>query len=105
MGSYVCSHGARIAVRTMSSMITPPAAPSGLRRTNRPRLVHAPGGAGRTLTIGTSTRASIGLAAIPDTRIEHAVEHVDQEVGEDHDDGDEHHQRLHDRIVPPQDGL
>src|SRR5690349_1897271 len=85
-------------------MITPPAAPSGLRRTKRPSTVAQPCRAGpRTTTRSTGT--STGLATIADARIEHAVEHVDEQVRQDDDDGDEHHEVLHDRIVPPQDRL
>ncbi len=33
------------------------------------------------------------------------VGHVDQEIDHHHDEGDQHHQVLHDRIVAPQDRL
>src|SRR5467141_1445434 len=104
MGSCVCSHGASTAVTSMTSMMAPPAAPSGLRWMNRPSVVPHPGRAGAPTTT-RSTRTPTGLAAIAHARVEHAVEHVDEEVAEDHHDGDEHHEVLHDRIVAPQDRL
>src|SRR5712664_2796763 len=104
MGSCVCSQGARTAVTNMISMMTPPAAPSGLRRMNRPSVVPHPGRAG-TVTSTRSMGASRRLATIAHARVEHAVEHVDEEVTEDHHDGDEHHEVLHDRVVAPEDRL
>src|SRR3989475_4720271 len=104
IGSWVWSHGARTAVTSMTSMMAPPAAPSGLRRMNRPSVVPHPGRAG-ALTSRRSTGASRRLATIAHARVEDAVEHVDEEVTEDHHDGDEHHEVLHDRIVAPEDRL
>src|SRR6266480_7569901 len=104
IGSCVCSHGASTAVTSMTSMMTPPAAPSGLRRMTRPSLVPHPGRAGAPTTT-RSTGTPTGLAAIAHARIEHTVEHVDEEVRQDHHDGDEHHEILHDRVVAPQDRL
>src|SRR5437016_1722339 len=104
MGSCVCSHGASTAVTSMTSMMAPPAAPNGLRWTNRPSVVPHPGRVGAATTT-RSTGTPSGLAAIAHARVEHAVEHVDEEVRQDHHDGDEHHEVLHDRVVAPQDRL
>src|SRR5437867_7313613 len=103
IGSCVCSHGASTAVTSMTTMMAPPAAPSGLRRMKRPSVVPHPGRAGAPITT-RSTGTPTGLA-IAHARVEHAVEHVDEEVRQDHDDGDEHHEVLHDRVVAPQDRL
>src|SRR6267378_3119545 len=62
-------------------------------------------GASTAVTTTRSTGTSSGLAAIAHARVEHAVEHVDEEVRQDHHDGDEHHEVLHDRVVAPQDRL
>src|SRR5262245_53188153 len=40
-----------------------------------------------------------------DAWVEHHVHQIDQEIYEHDDDGDEHHQVLHDRVVTPADGL
>src|SRR5947208_16747209 len=101
IGSCVCSHGASTAVTSMIAMMAPPAAPSGLRRMNRPSVVPHPGRAGAPTTTrsrGTPT----GLATIAHARAEHAVEHVDEEVAEDHHDGDDQQQVLRERVVAPQ---
>src|SRR5213080_1341066 len=104
IGSCVCSQGASTAVTSMIAVMAPPAAPSGLRRMNRPSVVPHPGRAGAPTTT-RSTGTPTGLATIAHARVEHAVEHVDEEVAEDHHDGDEHHEVLHDRVVAPQDRL
>src|SRR5262245_37549752 len=103
IGSCVCSHGASTAVTSITTMMTPPAAPSGLRRTKRPSTVPHPGRAGAATTT-RSTGTPTGLA-IAHAWIEHAVQHVHEEVREDDDDRDEHDEVLHDRVVAPQDGL
>src|SRR5947208_197088 len=104
IGSCVCSQGASTAVTSMIAVMAPPAAPSGLRRMNRPSVVPHPGRAGAPTTT-RSTGTPTGLATIAHARVEHAVEHVDEEVAEDHHDGDEHHEVLHDRVVAPEDRL
>src|SRR5213594_4045756 len=103
IGSCVCSHGASTAVSSMTTMMAPPIAPSGLRRTKRPSTVPHPGRAGAPTTT-RSTGMPIGLT-IAHARIEDTVEHDDEEVREDDHDGDEHDEVLHDRIVAPQDRL
>src|SRR5215510_15273371 len=50
----------------------------------------------------TATAASL---LVLDARIENDVQHVDDEIGNHHHDGDEHHQILHDWIVAPANGL
>src|SRR5262245_57588618 len=85
----------------MTSISTPPAAPSGFLRAKRARAIHGPG-RGRA---PAATAISARLTAIADARIENAVEHVDEQVAEDHDHGDEHHEVLHDGIVAPEDRL
>src|SRR5437868_9087666 len=87
----------------MTSMMAPPTAPSGLRRMKRPSVVPHPGRAGAPTTT-RSTGTPTGLA-IADARVEHTVQHVHEEVRQNHHDGDEHHEVLHDRVVAPEDRL
>src|SRR4029077_17855549 len=103
MGSWVWSWLENTAVSRITSIRKPPMAPSGFLRQNRPSTVHAPGRRRASATPGASTPS--GLVAIADARVEEAVEHVHEEVREDDHDRDEHHQGLHDRVVPPQDRL
>src|ERR1700682_4710150 len=101
-GSCVSSTLAKIAVNTITRMMKPPAAPSGFRRQNRKMVAHAPG---RDSRAAGPTATAAPLTAIAHPGVEHTVEHVHGEVREDHDRGDEHDDRLHDRVVPPTDGL
>src|SRR5687768_2510225 len=104
MGSWVSARFAKIAVTVITSMMNPPAAPRGFLRMKRPSTVSAPGRARAPRAVaGSSTVA--WLAAIAHPRVEETVEHVHEEVGEDHHHRDEHDQVLHDRIVAPEDGL
>src|SRR6185437_13699537 len=103
IGSWVCSWLANTAVNRMTSIRKPPIAPRGFLRQNRASTVHAPGRRRARATPGTSTPS--GLVAIAHPRVEEAVEHVHEEVREDHHDRDEHHQVLHDRIVAPENRL
>src|SRR5882672_1741075 len=98
IGSCVCKSSAKTAVTSISA---PPAAPSGFFRTKRATTVHAPGC--RRAPGGTAIAA--GLTAIPNSRVEDAVQHVHDEVGDDHDDRGEHDEVLDHRIVTPQDRL
>src|SRR5262245_64768306 len=107
MGSWVSTTLAKIAVSVMTSMMNPPAAPSGFLRMKRPSTVTA---LGRTMAArggaGSSTAAGpAGLTANAHPRIEETVEHVHEEVAEDDHHRDEHDEVLHDRIVETQDGL
>src|SRR5262245_66452194 len=89
-----------MAVNTMSSMMKPPAAPSGFLRQKRRRIAAALGRAGRRTAVtgaGVAVRAPL-TAANAHPWIEHTVEHVHGEVREDHDGGGEHDQGLHDRV-------
>src|SRR5207244_7385951 len=101
MGSWVWRSSAKTAVSNITSISAPPAAPSGFLRVKRATAAAAPTRA----PPATGTVMALGLTAIADARVEDAVQHVDQQVGEDHHDGDEHHEVLHDRIVPPEDRL
>src|SRR5512132_420215 len=104
MGSYVWSWLAKTAVNAITTMMTPPAAPSGFLRQKARSPDHIP--ALREGTAGTGTAmAPAPLGAIAHPRVEHPVEHVHGQVRENHDRGDEHDEALHDRIVAPQDGL
>src|SRR5262245_32615440 len=108
MGSCVWSWSANSAVTAMTSMRTPPAAPSGFLRQNRRSTVTRPGRLGRRA--GTAAMVGRGavmgpVLAIAHTRIEEAVEHVHEQVRQDDDHRDEHHEVLHDGIVPPEDGV
>src|SRR5215471_7932545 len=85
MGSWVWSTLANTAVNTMTRIRNPPAAPSGFFLMKRPRGVERPR---RPEAAGTASSSSAtGLMAIADAGVEHAVEHVDEQVGEDDDDG------------------
>src|SRR6267142_7115054 len=101
MGSCVCRTSAKIAVTSTRRIKTPPAAPSGFFHTQRARTVHVPA-CGRA---PTWTAISAGLTAIADPRVEDAVQHVHEEVGQNHDDGDEHDEVLDDGVVAPEDRL
>src|SRR6266571_6506483 len=101
MGSCVCRSSAKIAVTIIARITAPPAAPSGFFRAKRARTVHVPA-RGRA---PAGTTISAGLTAIADPRVEDAVQHVHEQVGEDHDDGDEHDEVLDDGIVAPEDRL
>src|SRR5438445_10972518 len=101
IGSCVWRTSAKIAVTSIARINTPPAAPSGFFRAKRAIAVHVPARGRAPAETATSTR----LTAIADPRIENAVEHVDQQIGEDHDDGDEHDEVLHDRIITPENRL
>src|SRR3990172_3243849 len=107
IGSWVWSALAKRAAKTMTSITTPPAAPRGFLRAKRRRVVHVPGRAGRppATTSPGSARATAGSGAIAHPRVEHPVEHVHREVRQHHDDRDEHHKVLDDRVVAPQDRL
>src|SRR3989338_4716649 len=107
IGSWVWSTFAKSAANTITSITTPPAAPSGFLRANRSVVAQAPGGAGRApaTTSPASARAAAGSGAIAHPRVEHAIEHVDREVREHDDDRDEHHEVLDDRVVAPEDRL
>src|SRR5437667_2042962 len=104
MGSYVWSWLAKTAVNAITTMMTPPAAPSGFLRQKPRSPAHIPALPGRTAGAGMAM-APAPLGAIAHPRVEHPVQHVHREVREDHDRGDEHDEALHDRIVAPQDGL
>src|SRR5262245_6599518 len=96
MGSCVASTSAKIAVRTITAISSPPAAPSGLRRMKRHSVVPKPWPGRAAAGTVSSISAPTGLTAIADPRVEDAVEHVDEQVREDHHDRDEHHEVLHD---------
>src|SRR5712692_3180538 len=100
IGSCVWRTAAKRAVTTITSMSTPPAAPSGFFRKKRPSAVHAPPRARGS----APTASSAGLTAtIADSRIQDAIQHVYGEVRQDHHDRDEHHEGLDDRVVAPED--
>src|SRR5262245_16332491 len=98
IGSCVCKTSAKIAVSSIRSISTPPAAPSGFFRAKRASAVQRPPRARGRAGAAISTP----LTAIAHARIEDAVEHVDQQIAQDHDHRDEHHEVLHDRIVAPE---
>src|SRR5215467_16390997 len=101
MGSCVCKISAKTAVASITSISAPPAAPSGFLRTKRATTVQG-ADVGRARA-GTAIAA--GLTAIADPRVEDAVQHVDDEVRENHDDRGEHDEVLDHRIVTPEDRL
>src|SRR5678815_238396 len=96
-----------MAVSVITSMMKPPAAPSGFLRMKRPSTVAALGRASAARRGAASSTAAgpAGLTAIADPRIEEAVEHVHEEVGEDHHHRDEHDEVLHDGVVAPENRL
>src|SRR3990170_2682735 len=101
MWSWVWSALAKTAANSIRSITTPPAAPRGFLRAKRRRVVHVPGRAGRppATTSPGSARATAGSGAIAHPRVEHPVDHVHREVRQHHDDRDEHHEVLDDRVV------
>src|SRR2546428_11395724 len=101
MGSCVCKRSAKSAVKSITRIKTPPAAPSGFFRAKRARTVHVPA-RGRA---PAGTAISAGLIAIADPRVEDPVEHVHEQVREDDDDGDEHYWVLCDGVGAPEDRL
>src|SRR6059036_3834486 len=101
MGSCVCKSSAKTAVRSMTRINAPPAAPSGFFLAKRARTVQVPA---RGLA-PAGTAISAGLTAIAHARVEDAVQHIHEQVGEDHDDRDEHDEVLDDGIVAPEDRL
>src|SRR5438132_1650710 len=108
IGSWVASWSANTAVSTMITIKAPPAAPSGFLRQKRRIVVRTlarRGIAGASTLPATTGVVAIALARVPHARVEPAVQQVDEQIRQDDDDRDEHHERLHDRIVAPQDGL
>src|SRR2546428_3872137 len=101
IGSCDCKRSAKTAVSTITTMRTPPAAPSGFFRAKRASTGHAPGRARGS----RATAISAGLTAIAHARVEDPVQHVHEEIRQDHDDRDEHDEILDDRVVAPQDRL
>src|SRR5262245_3788551 len=81
IGSYVWSWSAKTAVRRIESMMAPPAAPRGFLRQKRASVVHALARTGCARSAAVAPAPS-GLAAIAHPRVEHPVEHVDDEVRE-----------------------
>src|SRR5262249_26554751 len=87
----------------MSAMMRPPMAPRGFRRQKRVNPRHQVGP--RQLGMAGGSVPAATWSAMADPGIEKSVEHVDREVRQDHDDGDEHHEILDHRVITPQDGL
>src|SRR5215475_1740622 len=106
MGSCVESGSAKIAVNTITSISTPPKAPSGFLRQKRTTVGTNPAWTGaRPAPISSSpVSAATGLAKLH-PGIEPAVEQVDEQVREYDHDRDEHDEVLDDRIIAPEDGL
>src|SRR5260370_29371699 len=98
IGSCVWRTSAKRAVTTITSMSTPPAAPSGFFRKKRPSAVHAPPRARGS----APTASSAGLTAtIADSPIQDALQHVHGAVFPDHHDREEHPQGPGDPVVAP----
>src|SRR5262245_18404763 len=101
-GSYGDRRGASSATATAVSIT---AAPNGAsralaaRRSTRQRSR-----AGRTGAAAARGIASAG-SAIPDPRVEPAVEHVDQEAAQDEADRDQEDDALYQGVVPREDGV
>ena len=103
---------ANSAANTNTTMMTAPMAPSGYCRARwrsfDQRLSSLSAASHRH---GVDFDASIGHAFLhgpsrnTDARVERRVEQIDEEVHEHDNDGDEHHQVLHDRVVAPADRL
>src|SRR5215510_10405621 len=102
-GSCDVTRSANTAVMMMTSMMAPPAAPSGFfqakRHNVRPTVVGTRGARSSWVAIAA------GLIAIPYPRVQDPVEEIDGQVGQDHHDGDEHDQVLHHGVVAPLDRL
>ena len=100
------SWSAKIAVRTITSMIAPPAAPSGFFRQNRASTVHAAGAARSAgeprSRAGRPSGLSWHIAPVgPGPR--RACRRARFE--DDHHDGHDHHEVLDDGVVAPEDRL
>src|SRR6266508_2632775 len=106
MGSWVWMRLAKTAITMITSMTMAPAPPSGFFRKNRITVGTRPSRRARApACAGSATPTTARSAGIADARIEDAVQHVHDEVGHDHHDGDEHDEVLHDGVVAPEDGL
>src|SRR5574337_126995 len=109
MGSWMARKSAKMAVTTIKSIRKPPAAPSGFFRQKRQRTATTRARGSPTPTGAVSSIPSAvtieRLFAIAHPWIEPAVEHIHEQVREDHHDGDEHDQVLNDWVVPPEDRL
>src|SRR3954453_20175477 len=98
---------ANMAPSTSTSMMPGPAAPSGWRQKKnrrRPNVPPAPAparasSAAKSATSTPRLPAATRSVRVLDARVERRVEHIDQEVHDDHHDGDEHDEVLHDRVV------
>src|SRR5882724_1971904 len=99
-GSYGDSSGAKIAVRSITTITAPPTAPRGRRRQNSrtaPIQPRSPA-TGSAISPTAGTFSAITLP-VPDARVDPRVDHVHAEVHDDEEAGHDHHQRLHQGVV------
>src|SRR6185503_15912320 len=99
---------ARMATATTPQRMTALSAPSGFRRTSVTNRVHAvrrvPADAAvATTRVPASTRSR--ESAVADPGIEPGIAHVDEEVDEHDDGGEEEHGSLDDGVVPELHGI
>src|SRR5262245_50136567 len=103
---YGASRSANTAITSIATTMSPPSAPSGFRRANRPRArrlcaptiwrSRAIAAFGPATPSGTPT---VLTRLVPDPRVEDRVERVDAEVDQDDDRDDDEVDALDDRIV------
>src|SRR5262245_51422598 len=96
IGECGASNGANTAIRQMAMTMTRPITAPRFSRKDRQNSRRGPGTAWREGLRATS-------AGMADPRVDDAVEHVDQEIEEDDDTGDQQDAALEGRIVAPAD--
>src|SRR3954454_1617996 len=91
--------------KSRKARIAPGITTSSERMQPRRREIGSPAAGARVSAAGTCASASGSCAPIPDPRVEHRVQQVGDEVGEDDDDGEHEDDALHDEDVADVDGL
>src|SRR5690348_8564676 len=97
---------ANTAMTSSASTMTPPMAPSGLRRA-KPSTSPASAGSrhGRGSVGETGSVCTVSAISVADPRVEECVGQVDQQVADDDDDDDHEVDALDDRVVALHDGV
>src|SRR5207249_8456950 len=98
-GSMVPSHGARIAMATMTMRMTPPMSAVGWRLNASRKRRHV----GDTDLVATGAASAVVLMSITYPRIEQHVRKIDGQIDQHVDRGKNQDHALDDGIVPPQD--
>src|SRR5690349_13448300 len=93
---------ASTAPASMTTTMTPPIVPSGLRRTI---CTHTSSHHGRVFGARRAGASSAGVRSISNTGIEEGIREIDQEIQADHHRRDDEVHRLHDRVIELAEGL